>query len=66
MTLILGEKYNVQLFGIAPRQVVSEYIGIMQQKTILQNEVHGFMTFNGILLVTQQEIENRVTNTSKN
>ena len=62
-----GDKYTVLVYGIANGNIETTYIGKTQQKTATQNEVHGFKKIigEGILLVTKEDLEDRVTPVKK-
>jgi len=58
--LQIGQKVKVLFYGICQHWVNGIYIGKIQEKTAIQNEVHGIKVSTGIALVLPEEFKERL------
>lgn len=62
INLEIGKTYNLLIYGICNRFINVVYDGVLINKTVISNEVHGFKGIHGIYAVTKFDLTKRVKN----
>tara|TARA_R110002111_G_scaffold240271_1_gene301968 strand:- start:239 stop:436 length:198 start_codon:yes stop_codon:yes gene_type:complete len=63
-TLQINKNYRIKVYPpeVGTMLIDVIYTGKIQEKTLTQNEVHGFKGSRGTYLCTLQELKNRIRN----